>query len=404
MEYFYKAVNQEGKVTEGIVNANDQFSLSNSLRDQGLTVLSIINQKDRKGSVFIKKLISFGSVSTHEKIMFGKNLSTMLEAGLALSRALEVMERQARNPKFKRVLSEINTSIKEGVSLSESLKKHSKIFSPLFISMVHAGEESGDLVKSLSTISNQIEQTYLLKKRIKGALIYPGVIMSAMLLIGILMLIFVVPTLTGTFEELEVELPAATQFIISASDFVQEQTLFLVSMIVAFFGLMYTAVKTKRGRRILDTIFLHIPLIAPMVKETNSARTARTLSSLLASGVSYLESVRITREVEQNSYYKQILEQVEKNVQLGLPVSKVFSEAEKYYPVFVGEMIAVGEETGELSKMLINVAEFYEGEVDQKTKNLSTIIEPFLMVIIGAGVGFFAISMISPMYSLVDTI
>jgi len=404
MEFFYKAVTKEGQPVEGKMTSSDEFVLGNILKDQGLVVLSIREEKNTGISNFLKKSLVLGKVSIHEKIIFGRNLAAMLGAGLSLSRALSIMERQQRNKLFKQVLANINNSIKEGASLSMALKEHPKIFPALFIAMVHAGEESGDLVRSLATVSDQTEKIYLLQKRIQGALIYPGVIMSAMLIIGIAMLVFVVPTLTGTFQELGVDLPASTQLIIDTSDFIKNNTLLLFIGLAIFIGVMVMAFKTKKGQRILDFIFLNIPLISPMIKETNTARTARTLSALLSSGVSYLEAVRITKDVLQNSYYKNILAKVEKNVELGLPVSKVFSEAEKYYPVFVSEMIAVGEETGELSNMLVKVAEFYESEVDQKTKNLSTVIEPFLMVFIGAAVGFFAVSMISPMYSLVEEI
>lgn len=404
MEFFYKAVTKEGQPVEGKMDSSDEFVLGNILKDQGLVVLSVRKEKNTGISNFFKKYAVLGKVSIHEKIIFGRNLAAMLGAGLSLSRALSVMERQQRNKMFKQVLANINNSIKEGASLSMALKEHPKIFPALFIAMVHAGEESGDLVRSLATVSDQTEKIYLLQKRIQGALIYPGVIMSAMLIIGIAMLVFVVPTLTGTFQDLGVDLPASTQLIIDTSDFIKNNTLLLFIGLAIFIGLMIMAFKTKKGQRILDFIFLNIPLISPMIKETNTARTARTLSALLSSGVSYLEAVRITKDVLQNSYYKNILAKVEKNVELGLPVSKVFSEAEKYYPVFVSEMIAVGEETGELSNMLVKVSEFYESEVDQKTKNLSTVIEPFLMVFIGAAVGFFAVSMISPMYSLVGEI
>lgn len=404
MEYFYKAVNKEGQVVEGTMSAENEFILGKNLKEQGLNVLSAHSEKEVRVQNYFKKLLVFGNVSTHEKIIFGRNLAAMLDAGLSLSRALAVMERQQRNKKFKDTLSDINKSIKEGYSLSDSLKKHNKVFSSLFISMVKAGEESGELVRSLKTISDQVEKTYLLQKRIKGALIYPGVILSAMVIIGIFMLIYVVPTLTGTFQDLAVELPASTQFIIDTSDLVKNNTIALIGLLLGFISLLYVGIKTAKGRQIIDFILLNMPLISPMVKETNSARTARTLSSLLSSGVSYLDSVKITKDVVQNYYYRKVLEKVEKNVELGLPVSKVFSESEKYYPIFVSEMIAVGEETGELSGMLIKVAEFYESEVDEKTKNLSTIIEPFLMVFIGGAVGFFAVSMISPMYSLVNTI
>lgn len=402
MDFYYKAVNKEGEIIEGIKTGKDDFEVADGLKSEGLTVLFIREGGMSPSKMFFKSFLTFGSVSTHEKIIFSRNLAAMLGAGLALSRSLSVMERQSKNKKFKSVLKGLNIDIKAGLSLSDSFKKYPKVFSSLYIAMVKAGEESGDLVVALKTISDQVEKTYLLQKKIKGALVYPGVIITAMMIIGIFMLIYVVPTLTSTFQELNVELPTATQFIINTSDFIQKQTILLLASLAIIVAIIMSLLKSVTGKKIFDNILLHLPLIAPLVKETNAARTARTLSSLISAGVTYLDAVKITRDVIQNHHYKEILEKAEKNVELGLPVSKVFADASNYYPVFVSEMIAVGEETGELGGMLMKVADFYENEVDQKTKNMSTIIEPFLMIVVGAAVGFFAISMISPMYSLVE--
>ncbi len=301
-------------------------------------------------------------------------------------------------------MNNLNDSIKSGDTLSGAMAKFPSVFSKLFISMVRAGEESGDLVGALGVVSSQMEKTNDLKKKIKGAMIYPGVIITAMTGIGIFMLVFIVPTLTKTFVELNVELPKSTQFIIDVSDAFRENTFFLISLLILFFVLLIAGFKTSRGKRIMDWVFLHMPLVSGLVKETNSARTARTLSSLIKSGVPYISAVDITQEVIQNSYYKAVLKKAGKNVELGLPVAKIFEENQKLYPVFVSEMIAVGEETGELGQMLMKVASYYENEVEAKTKNMSTIVEPFLMIVVGAAVGFFALSMISPMYSLVENI
>jgi len=406
MEYQYKATKKDmgGEIVSGKMEAKDKFELSATLRAKNLTLINAIGKGENKFKEYLKKLSEFGSVSMTEKINFGRNLASMLEAGLALSRAVSVMERQNKNKKFKRILREIGESIKIGDSLNKALADHPKTFSPLFISMIRAGEESGNLTESLKIVSSQMDKTHTLKKRIRGAMIYPGVIVFAMTVIGIFMLVFIVPTLTGTFRELDVELPKSTQFIITLSDLLKNNPIIILLLLAGLGFLVSLGFKTERGRRIMDFVFLHMPLISPLVKQTNSARTARTLSSLLASGVPYLKAIQITKDVMQNSYYKKILSKAEKNIQLGLPVSKIFSENEKYYPIFVGEMIAVGEETGELSEMLMRVSTFYETEVEEKTKNLSTIVAPFLMIIVGAAVGFFAISMISPMYSLVENI
>lgn len=404
MKFKFKAQDSSGGYKEDIAEARDSFELAKILKEKDLIMISAKPIGNSKFSRFLEGLKNFGTVSTNEKILFGKNLSSMIEAGLPLTRAIEVMSRQSRNKKFKFVMNSINLSVKSGDTLSGALAQFPKVFPNLFIAMVRAGEESGDLVGALGIVSSQMEKTNDLKKKIKGALVYPGVIITAMLGIGIFMLVFIVPTLTKTFVELNVELPKSTQFIITVSDLFKNHPVEIIALAGFFVFLIILAFKTVVGRRILDWVFLHFPLVKNLVKETNSARTTRTLASLISSGVPYVGAVDITREVIQNSYYKNVLEKAGKNVELGLPVSKIFEENEKLYPIFVSEMIAVGEETGQLGQMLMKVAVYYENEVEQKTKNMSTIVEPFLMIIVGAAVGFFAVSMISPMYSLVENI
>lgn len=403
-EFHYKALDKNGKVTDGFRNAVDEITLNSDLRKEGLNLIAAEPASKWGMRALWIKLNNIGSVSEHDKIIIYRNVGSMISAGLSLARALDVLQRQSRNPKLKRVLNAINAEIKKGSSLSEALALFPKIFSTLMISMVQAGEESGNLVEALTVTAEQMEKSYTLKKKVRGAMVYPGVIISAMLLVGFFMMIYIVPTLTSTFSELNVELPASTQFIIDFSSLLQNNLLGVIVTVLAIVLIFMFSLRTKTGKRAFDWILLHLPLVSPLVKEINAARTTRTLASLLKSGVSFVRSLQIVKDVMQNSYYKDTIAKAEKNIQLGLPISQVFTDAEKYYPVFVGEMMAVGEETGELGAMLLKVAIFYEEEVDQKTKNLSTIVEPLLMIIVGIVVGFFAISMISPMYSLVDNI
>ncbi len=403
----FKATNSSGEVYEGTREAPDKFALYRDLRKEGSVVLETSDQSAKKSFFsfsFLKKGIGGGSIKLNDKIVFARNMSSMLEAGLALSRILSVMERQSKNQRLKAVLVEINEQVKAGKTLSEALKDFPKIFPPIFISMTRAGEESGSLAESLKVLASQMEKTYLLQKRIRGALIYPGVILSLMVVIGVLMLIFVVPTLTATFNEVHVALPLSTRIVIGLSDFFRFHII-LALVVLAAVGTGFTLmIKTKRGKRTFDYLVLRIPVIGVLVKESNAARTARTLSSLLTSGVDFVIAMEITMDVMQNVYYKQVLSEAREIIQKGDPISQVFTKYEKLYPAFVGEMLSVGEETGKTAQMLLGVAVFYEDEVDQKTKDMSTIIEPVLMIIIGLAVGFFAISIISPTYSLVNSV
>jgi type IV pilus assembly protein PilC len=382
----------------------DEKSLQLSLREENLTLIHAEVVGQFSWVNIWKKLSSIGTVKTQDKIVFYRNMGAMVEAGLALSRTLMILERQASNPKMKKIIGAINDKVKKGSSLSIAMSEYKEIFSPLVISMVQAGEESGNLVQALGVVADQLDKSHTLNKKIRGALIYPGVIMSAMAIIGVFMMIYVVPTLTKTFGELSVELPASTQFIIGLSNFVQTNLIFSLILIAGVLVGIYLASKSRLGRKGIHWFVLKIPVIGKIVIEVNSARTTRTLASLLNAGVPFVRALQITNEVVQNVFYKNIIAEAEKSVQLGLPMSKVFKGAEKLYPPFVSEMMAVGEETGEMGGMLLKVAIFYENEVDQKTKNMSTIIEPILMVVVGIAVGFFAISMISPMYSLMDNI
>jgi type IV pilus assembly protein PilC len=401
-QFSYKAVRASGDTYEGTIEAPDKFTVYRELKASGDMVVSVEEPRMRKSAGSFSNLLK--RIKMHERIIFARNLGAMLEAGLSLSRALSVLERQSKNPELKRVLTALDAEVSKGQNLSDAMVAHPKVFSNLFVSMVKAGEESGKLAESLKVVAEQMERSYLLKKKVRGALMYPSVVVSVMVVIGVLMLIYVVPTLTSTFKELNVPLPASTRLVIGVSDFLSNNVLLaLVLALGAGFGL-YAIGKSPIGRRFFDSAVLRIPVVGVLVKETNAARTARTLASLLTSGVEVVGALSTTRDVMQNSLYKAVLLKAADGIQKGLPISAAFLENERLYPVFVGEMISVGEETGKLSDMLMRVASFYENEVEQKTKDMSTIIEPFLMVIIGVTVGFFAVAMISPTYSLMSGI
>ncbi len=398
-----KALDKDGKTVEETREARDKFSLYKEVRKDGLTIVSALEENKRRFS--LKGGFSlFSRVKMADKIIFAKNLSAMLQAGLPLSRALSIMERQTRNKKFSAILKKLEHTISEGKNMSEGMGDFPKVFPGLFVSMVKAGEESGNLTESLKIVGLQMEKSYHLQKKVKGAMIYPVIIIILMIGIAILALIFIVPTLTETFKGLGVELPLSTRAVVFVSDFLRNHIILVIAGIISLIVGMVFGVKSNLGKRFFHWFVLKIPVIGNIAKEVNSARTARTLSSLLSSGVDIVVALGITKDVLQNSYYKAVLLDAEEAVKKGVPISEVFSKYENLYPVLVPEMMHVGEETGKLSEMLLNMAIFYEDEVEQKTKDMSTIIEPFMMVFIGIGVGFFAISMLAPTYSLVDAI
>ncbi|HEY4498462.1 MAG TPA: type II secretion system F family protein [Candidatus Paceibacterota bacterium] len=402
--FHFKAEKTSGEVYEGERSALDKFALYHDLKNEGDIVVSVEEIKEKSATKLFSIFDIVNRVSMRDKILFARNLGSMLEAGLSLGRALSVIERQASKKSTKDVVQSISAEITRGQSLSEALKKYPKVFSRLFVSMVTAGEESGSLPKSLKMVSDQMRSTYLLQKRIRGAMIYPGIIVCVMVVIGILMLVYVVPTLTQVFSELTIQLPWNTRMLIFLSETFKNHSILTVLFLLGLVALFSWGRRTKAGKRLLDTVVLRLPVIKTIVRESNSARMGRTLSSLLSSGVEVVQSIEITAEVVQNSFFREVLDEAKVRLGKGEVLSKVFSEHADLYPVFVAEMTSIGEETGKLAEMLGNIADYYEEEVSQKTKDLSTIIEPVLMILVGCAVAFFALSILSPMYSLVDTI
>lgn len=403
-KFHVRAVTKERESYNEVMEADDRFTVYGEIRARGDALVSL--EEEGKKRLFSLKALhfSFGSVSGDEKVVLTRNLAAMLEAGLTTGRALSVMERQSVNPKLKSILVAVGSDVSRGGTLSGALAKFEGVFSPLLIAMVRSGEESGTLAESLRVVSTQMEKANNLKKKIRGALMYPSVVLFAMVIIGILMLIYVVPTLTQTFQELGTELPPTTQAIIAVSNALSGSPLLSLEVLALAFALAWLFARSPRGRVALDWLMLRVPVVSGLVKETNAARTARTLSSLLAAGVDMVLAISITKEVLQNGAYQKIMAEAEGAVVKGGTLSATFNRYPKLYPPLVAEMAAVGEETGRLSLLLKETAAFYEESVEQQTKDLSTIIEPFLMLIIGAAVGFFAISMIAPIYSLSNAI
>lgn len=405
--FIYRAKTADGKEEKGKAEAKDQYALYHDLKAKGLALIFVEEKKDGAGdtdSGFHIPGLTAGKVKMREKITFAQNISSMLEAGLSLSRIFIVMEQQVKNKYFKKIIGEIANEVSAGKTFSEALSAYPKIFPKLFVSMVRAGEEGGTLSPTLKNLAIQMEKNYLSVKRLRGALIYPSIIFMLMIGLAVVLLTYVVPTLTATFVDMKIELPWTTQLIVSSSHLLLDNK---IVGILIFLGVIIAAIilfKSESGKRFLDVFSLKIPIIGLLVKEFNSARTARTLASLLSSGVEFVVAIEITRDVLQNHLYKNVLADVKARVQKGDPISEVFAKNSSIYPTFVGEMISVGEETGQLSHVLEGVAHFYEEEVDQKTKDMSTILEPFLMIFIGAGVGFFAVAMITPTYSLLGKI
>lgn len=400
MQYTFTAIKTTGAKYEAKLEAENKIELGRILKEKNGDML--LTAKEETKNSFNLNFLS--RITTQDLIAFCRNMSGLMNAGVALARSVEILKKQTVNPKMKKILNGILETIKSGGSFSDALAKNPKTFDTLFVSMMRAGEESGNLIGTLREVQVHLERSYNLKKKIKGAMTYPVVILSAMFIIGILMMKFVVPNLLRVFVEFKTELPLPTKIVIWLADAINNNFIYLVlGIIIIVTGSIYLSKKTF-VKNIFGFVIIRLPVIGKIAKETLTARTARTMSSLLKSGVSVVRSLEITRDVLGNNQYKKVIEEAMEDIQKGSPMSRSFQKNPNLYPPMMGDMIEVGEESGKVGDMLMDVANFYEDEVDQKTKNLSTIIEPLLMLVIGGAVAFFAVAMMTPMYKMMENV
>ena len=404
-KYIYTAKSYSGETKGGEAVAQDEKNLAQQLRSEGflVTSISLVKEEDTS-SVSVKFFDRFKSVPLKEKMVFARNLSIMVASGLTVSRAVNNLALQTQNKTFKKILLEIYEEIQGGKSLSEGLSKFPSIFGELFINMVRVGETAGNLDEVLKIVAVQLEKEHDLKSKVKGAMIYPAVILSVMFIIGIIMLTFVLPKLLGVFKDMDAKLPVMTQMIVNLSDLLRNNGLMAFIIFVGLVLFLQYFLRQDVGKKTLSWVSIKFPIFSPLVKQVNCARFARIYSSLLKSGVGSVEALKIISHTLTNYYYQQALLGSIDDVQKGVSLSKILSDNQHIFPVLVSQIVQVGEETGKTEVVLLQLAEFYEDEVDQVTKNLSAVIEPLLMVVIGAVVGFFAIAMLQPMYSLMDNV
>ncbi len=399
--YFYIAKNLKGETISGYKEAENKHSLAKELREEGYILISV----KVKNASSVKKgiVIPFLSkISLTDKVVFTRNLKVMVSAGVSLPRALDVLAEQTKNKCFKKIIFNLKEEIVKGKNLSQSLALYPNVFNDLFINMIKVGEESGSLEEVLSILAKQMEKDHRLVSRVRGAMMYPLVVITAMVIIGVLMMIMVIPKLSKVFSDLKINLPLTTRIVIASGNFMAKYWFLVISFFIFSFFLLRGFLKTEQGRKIKDKIFLKIPLVSSIIQKTNSARTARTISSLIKAGVSIDRSLKITANTLGNVYYRQALLKSSQEIKKGTRLSDILGNYKDIYPSLVIQMIKVGEETGETAEILEHLANFYEEEVDNITKNFSSIIEPFLMLIVGAAVGFFAISIIQPIYGIVQ--
>ncbi len=405
-KFIYTAKNYSGEKKGGEIIARDEKTLASQLRSDGFLVTSIalVREDQSASGVQVKFFDRFSNVPLKEKMVFARNLSVMISSGLTVSRAVGNLAMQVEHKGFKKILNDIFEEIQSGKTLSEGFAKYPGVFGDLFINMVKVGEVAGNLDEVLKIVSVQIEKEHDLKGKVKGAMIYPAVILSVMIIIGILMLTYVLPQMMGVFKGMNAKLPPMTQFLVDLSDAMKNNGIVVAIGFISLISFLNYFLHQKAGKKALGYFTVHVPIFSPIVKQVNCARFARIYSSLLKSGVNSVEALGIISNTLSNYYYKEALLKGVEDIQKGVPLSTILSNRPDVFPILVSQIVQVGEETGKTETVLLQLAEYYEDEVDQVTKNMSSIIEPLLMVVIGGCVGFFAVAMLLPMYSLMDSI
>lgn len=397
----YNAVDRNGKQQTGSIEAADFLSAGHLLKEQGLMPLDLHEQSSTD---WLEYLQSFASVPLKAKIAFIQNLNLLLRSGVAAPRAMRIIAKQTANRKFKKIVEDLANSVESGKSLHEAMADYPKIFSHIFLSMIEVGELSGNLEKSLEYLRIQLQREADLKSKTKGAMIYPAVIVSAMIVIGVVLAIFVLPKLTATFKDFETDLPILTEIVIAISDFAAANSVVVILFLLLLVVGVILSLRTAPGQRSLHWFLLHMPMISPITKKINIARFARILGSLMKSGISVVQGLAVTGEALGNVYYKEVLVDTAENVKLGKQLTESLAEHDKLFPFIITQMLSIGEETGNLEEILEQIAQANEAEIDDTMKNLSSIIEPLLLLVIGVVVGFLALALIMPIYNITQSI
>ena len=398
--YFYQAKSLEGKEESGSLIAKNERQLARALREKGYFLISAQvageEKKVAKLNIF-EKLIG---VPFQEKLFFTRNLEVMIRTGVPLPRAFVILAQQTKSKKFSEALKKISEEIIKGKNISSALGSFPGIFSSLFRETLKVGEETGKLEDSLKILAKEMEREYTLRSRVKTAMIYPLVIVCTTFAIGILMMIVAVPKLKVAFEELNVELPFTTRMILGGADFLTKKWWLALLIIFALVLAVVMGLRSGKGGKVWGTIVLKIPIVSNIVRQTNSTLFLRILGSLLKAGVPVVRALEVTSGALTNFYFKRSLSEAAETIKKGGKLSQALKAYEEIYSPMVLQMMEVGEETGETSEILEKLADFYEEELNNATKRLSSIIEPILILIIGGVVGFFAISMMQPMFGI----
>ena len=397
--YAYTIKNNLGGTVNGTVEARNQEAAVGFLKAQGFTVISI----SEKTSGILDTLTDFRGIPHGEIVAFTRQLSTMISAGLPIARALEVLSGQATNKKLKQTVTEVLRSVEGGASLSSSFAAHPKVFSTTYVSLVRAGESSGKLDSILKKLADNLEADRELNSKFKSAMIYPMVIMIAMVGVIAILMIFVMPKLTQMYKDMDIELPAITKVVIGVSDFMVKYVYIVAIIVIGVVLSIRSFLSSDKGKSMISELIIKIPVFGKITLQKDYASFCRTLSLLIGAAVTIVDALNIVSITMSSAGLKRAIQEAARQVEKGNSLSSYF-KTNTEFPPLLGQMAGVGEETGKTDEVLERVAVYYEGEVNNLVKGLSSALEPVILVMLGGMVGFLVISVITPIYKLTSSI
>jgi type IV pilus assembly protein PilC len=400
--FAFKALDFAGIPSRGEIDADDKQAVAQQLRGKGLIVIDIEELKPASAGDILAR---FKRVKADDLVIATRQLATMVESGMSLLRAMYVIEEQTESDKLREAFIAVRADLEAGLALSDALEKHPDIFNDLYIAMVRAGETGGILDKTLLRVADQLEKDAALRRQVKAAMVYPILIASFALAVLLALVAFLVPVFEKIFKDFGGELPAITKFTVMLSHLLTDRWYFLIVGVAAVVFAFRRWKRSERGRMQWDRLKLKFPMkIGGIVQKVALARFSRTFSGLIAAGVPMLEAIDITGKTSGNRVIEKAMEDVRESVKKGGTLTQPMTQVPEAFPVMVTQMIGVGEETGALETMMTKVADFYEDQVEAAIKALTSILEPVMIVLVGAMVGFIVISMYLPMFKVYDQI
>lgn len=398
MKFNYQARNKEGETQTGTVEAGTREAAIETLQRHDLVVVFL--EKVSEVPIYARSLKFLQRIKTKEITIFYRQLAILFEANISPLEALRVLGEQTRNPLFKSLIFDVEKAIRAGEPLSQAMAKHPKVFSNFYINVVKAGEVTGKLHEVLKYLADHAEREYNLNHKIRGAFTYPAFIFGLFAIVAVLMMIYVVPQLTSMLEEVGGELPFATKVLIFTSSFLKKWIWLVVLIVIGLVIALMRFIKTEKGGYILDVIKLKIPVFKSLFQKMYLARFAENLKTLLIGGIPILKALDITAAVVGNRVYEKIIKEAREKVKVGGNISSAFANYPKEITPMVSQMVGVGEKAAQLDNILERIAIFYKEEVDRTVANMTQLIEPFMILILGIGVAFLVSSILMPIYNI----